>query len=801
MRKIIYLFVAIVVSCSCYAQSVTANFTGQNCIFDDEASYLNVNIYATGLNAQDPVGSGVTIQSVVNNISLNGLTIYSGNNMFSEYTNYSLYTSNAINNVQVIRTIYYSQSYVAGNGSIQSYNTSKTVSCSNVFQATVVPHPRILYAGTNVATGTIAVCAGDNYTLTNAVASGGNYTWAATGSELISGSTTSSSVNVISNGAGAVNLNWSINTSGCSLSRTVGVTVQNKSIVNSATSSTKTYAFVPNEVFIVSNVNGKGTLLKVKSANGSGSNMLALQGTGGNYSNLSGYSYLLGSQNFNSNITTLNFANGQTIIGFANGKLLKVNGTGGTGSNMFNITEISSGFQNGSTGTIYRLGDQVFQSAITAVTYGNSQLLIGFANGKLLKINGTGGTGFNMFNISEISSGFQNGSIGTIYRLGDQVFLAAVTTINNVTIGTQNQTLIGLASKNILGFNFAKLIKVLGTGGTGFNMFNITETINTVTSGSTGTTYLMGYQMFLSTINTVNNITVGGVNQTLIGCENGKLLKVIGTGGTGGSMLNVTENASTFTSNPNFTIYRIGEQVFSSAVTVVEYVNNQTFIGLSNGKLLKVTAAGGTGTNMLNVSENESGFTSNTAYTIYRIGDQIFQGKVTGVYFDGTQTYIGTNYAKLLKVTSTGGSGYNMFNVTENAAGFTTSSAAYTTYRIGDQLFKFIQCTGVDIVQIGKSLEIVQTTPEYNPTVKTNVTDLSVISVYPNPFTSSFTIRGLVENEKYAVMIVDIAGKIISNQELDLTNSTINLEDQLSGMYFVFIKNNDQTTKLKVIKQ
>jgi hypothetical protein len=152
-----------------------------------------------------------------------------------------------------------------------------------------------------------------------------------------------------------------------------------------------------------------------------------------------------------------------------------------------------------------------------------------------------------------------------------------------------------------------------------------------------------------------------------------------------------------------------------------------------------------------------------------------------------------------LKTTNTGGSGTNMFNVTEKAT-FFQPGATGSQYRIGDQLFKFIQCTGVDIIQIGKSLEIV-TTPEYIQSVKTNSTDLSMISVYPNPFTSTFNIRGFDENEKYTVTIVDITGKTISNQELDLTNSTINLVDQLSGMYFVFIKNNDKTTKLKVIKQ
>jgi hypothetical protein len=76
-----------------------------------------------------------------------------------------------------------------------------------------------------------------------------------------------------------------------------------------------------------------------------------------------------------------------------------------------------------------------------------------------------------------------------------------------------------------------------------------------------------------------------------------------------------------------------------------------------------------------------------------------------------------------------------------------------------------------------------------------NIEALKHLNVYPNPFTSSINIEGIVENEYYELLNstgqIIWTGKQINNQDFSsLTN----------GLYFLRIYNGNSTQTTKLIK-
>src|SRR5207249_3318444 len=132
------------------------------------------------------------------------------------------------------------------------------------------------------------------------------------------------------------------------------------------------------------------------------------QETSYGFQSLSGYNYLLGSQKFSSGVRSLYTAFGSLFVALDNSLLIKVNGTGGTGANMFAVLE-QGGTVTGLAGYNYWSGTQRFSGPVTSLIAGtDGTTLIGLSDGRMLKARGAVGTGQNMFAIQETSYGFQS---------------------------------------------------------------------------------------------------------------------------------------------------------------------------------------------------------------------------------------------------------------------------------------------------------------------------------------------------------------------------------------------------------
>ncbi|HHG83473.1 MAG TPA: hypothetical protein ENJ82_01890, partial [Bacteroidetes bacterium] len=266
-------------------------------------------------------------------------------------------------------------------------------------------------------------------------------------------------------------------------------------------------------MYVIVNSDGKGDLIKVRKPAGSGHNMFGIKSTASGYTTIPGYTYFEGSQQFESEITNVLYTGNQTIVtlmdgkmvkvsgtggssynmfgliesasgftsspgypyyigsakflghcndlfytgnelvmAFSSRKILKVAGTGGAGANMFAVTETAGGF-NGNPGFAYYLGDGMFQSQPVELMYVNGKTLIGFVNGKILKVNGTGGSAHNLFGVSESLTAF-TGLPGYVYYIGDANFKGYVTAWDYD------------GSKLLMGFSNNKMLKINGLGGT-----------------------------------------------------------------------------------------------------------------------------------------------------------------------------------------------------------------------------------------------------------------------------------------------------------------------------------------------
>ena len=120
-------------------------------------------------------------------------------------------------------------------------------------------------------------------------------------------------------------------------------------------------------------------ILKVKGTGGGGSNLFAVSPTSNGFSTVPSYSYLIGSARFQSVARFIKHFSGVTIITFENGKILKVKGTGGGGYNMFAVTENSQGFAN-VQGYGYLIGSAKFPSSVAAIEYAEDKLILAFKN-------------------------------------------------------------------------------------------------------------------------------------------------------------------------------------------------------------------------------------------------------------------------------------------------------------------------------------------------------------------------------------------------------------------------------------
>jgi hypothetical protein len=144
-----------------------------------------------------------------------------------------------------------------------------------------------------------------------------------------------------------------------------------------------------------------------------------------------------------------------TFVVLNDGRVLKIAGTGGTGTNMFNVNSAPQYHA-------YVLGTQAFNGVVSCLAQVGGSTLIGFCDGRLLKVKGTGGSGSNMFAVTDNGPGKEFGGVAGFHHYeGGQVFPAGVAGVYPIPEGI------------FLALIGGRLLKVKGAGGTGMNMLNI----------------------------------------------------------------------------------------------------------------------------------------------------------------------------------------------------------------------------------------------------------------------------------------------------------------------------------------
>ena len=75
------------------------------------------------------------------------------------------------------------------------------------------------------------------------------------------------------------------------------------------------------------------------------------------------------------------------------------------------------------------------------------------------------------------------------------------------------------------------------------------------------------------------------------------------------------------------------------------------------------------------------------------------------------------------------------------------------------------------------------------------------ISLYPNPFNNSLTLKTTLNNHIDSIELYDISGRIVlTKTEINASSKMLNLEGLTSGSYFVKITTNKGTITKKIIK-
>ncbi|MBK7130755.1 MAG: hypothetical protein IPM74_04080 [Crocinitomicaceae bacterium] len=374
---------------------------------------------------------------------------------------------------------------------------------------------------------------------------------------------------------------------------------------------------------------------------------------------------------FGKHITSIEYAEGFTLIGFEDGRILKVLGTGGTGQNMFNITASSGGFAVANTALqSYLVGSHKFQKKILDIVYIGGKTLVCFEAGKILKVNGTGGSGYNVFAITEFLNGFSSVP-GYNYYSGYEKLDSDVTNITTV------------AAYTLIAFKDGRQIKIAGTGGTGANMFKIIKT-NYGYSSVPWTYILWGSHKFNSYI--IKSLVVG--NNTFFCFADGRIMKILGAGGTGQNMFNITQTSNGFATYGPSTPYLLGSYKFphNHFAFDMKYINGFTYVLINGDFILKILGTGGTGFNMFNIAYGLStGYINNLYYNAgggfpcYLFGGQRWTTNITYIHqLTQIDDWIivcycredGMQFVTKLKSVVNGTSFVNMFGTHSATSGF-----------------------------------------------------------------------------------------------------------------------------------
>lgn len=511
--------------------------------------------------------------------------------------------------------------------------------------------------------------------------------------------------------------------------------------------------------------------------------------------------------------------------------LFKIREDGGTGQNMFAL-QTTGGQVNGLPGYNYYIGHQEFDAVVVDVKYIDNNTFVFLANGDVLKVQGTGGTGIiDMFGATENGGGSSNAFTPSAWPfpqtyMGDARFNNGITNVEYV------------APYILIAFNNGLILKAT-TGGTGHNMFNIDQNNNDIWDNSGYNQYYSGDIKFCSAITEMKYFASDNI--LFVGCADGWTAKINGTGGTGDNMFALDIDCSMFGHNVdplggynywngderfNYPVYYAeklngnlylsfsnghmtsyyglggtgntwsggylrGEDVFSEYATGMIYSapNNCSVFSFADGRLLKVEGTGGTGAEMFNVDEGGRGFyVYDWNYYAYFKGCMFFeQTAITCMTEIDGKMYIGLDNGTLMKLAGYGGTGLDMYAITNDNG--VMKNLCLNHYLIGEQDFHDVDALRTSDHEINDELTRI---------------DSEQLDVFPNPNKGMFNllIPGGSSGTSLKASFSDITGRVIKEMNLVSDENTrlvpVDLTMFSNGIYFVEITDAVDSWKSKI---
>lgn len=235
--------------------------------------------------------------------------------------------------------------------------------------------------------------------------------------------------------------------------------------------------------------------------------------------------------------------------------------------------------------------------------------------------------------------------------------------------------------------------------------------------------------------------------------------------------------------------------------TVSLTVNNPsvTINGLTTvcaGQSTTLTASGAlnyswdTGVNSASITSTPSSSTSYTVTGIDNLGCidtetiTVAFNALTSLSVNTTNTVLCSGSSATLTVT---GANTYTWSTNENTNLVSVSPTITTVYSV----------TGTDVNGCENSSVITQSV-----SVCTGVDAIQQsvgLKIYPNPCNDQLTVE--LDNNYYAIIVMDVLGKVVHEQISQDFKTQLNLSGLSSGIYHVIIKGNNFTTNEKIIKQ
>ena len=373
----------------------------------------------------------------------------------------------------------------------------------------------------------------------------------------------------------------------------------------------------------------------------------------------------------------------------------------------------------------------------------------------------------NWFIFSGNSTDFWDGSGSNQWYKGDAKFCSAITIIKEIP-----------GSQMLVGSSDGWVVKVNGTGGFYENMFALDFDCSfwgNDLSIANGYTYSAGVQEF-------NNPLVKAeymLGDLFLAFSGGKILRIIGTGGSGSNMFNIVETSGGFeTPNNGYAVHRRGDDYFDG--TVVDFINNETaqkmLIAFSDGRLLKVNNLGNSGGHeIFNVNNTDRGFEMDDwNYTQYFEGCMYFEGaSITCMKQVGNNVFIGLDNGKLVKLAGYGGTGLNMYALADDNG--TIKNLCNYHHLIGEQDFHDIGAGRFGYIE------------ETKPNTINNVD----FNIFPNPNTGIFKISlpAIEESAEIKATLTDITGRVVKRFGIILSKEvqvySVDASSLSNGTYFL----------------